>query len=109
MSARHIPRRSGSFGTDRDLGARQVVPPAEVPIRRRRPTPRGPELCGAPHPDLDLTCTGESHIEEAATGAVLSSLMGLPAEPVKVIHRGKHRARPLAGVLIRWTDAEVPA
>ncbi len=101
--SKHIPRRSGS-------GPRPVLVPREPkPPRRQFGPARGPEVCGAQHPDLDLTCTGETHIEEAATGALLSHFMGIPPEAVKIQHRGKHRARPLAGVVIRWDDDEVPA
>ena len=98
----HIPRRSG-------VGARQVLPPATPKRRRIRYSSGGPELCGAKHPDSDLTCDGRVHYQEAAAGAIISSLMGLPSERAKVDHAGKHRARPLVGVVIRWDDSEVPA
>ncbi|HWJ10969.1 MAG TPA: hypothetical protein VNS46_16430 [Nocardioides sp.] len=105
MSNTHVPRRSGSVGTERDLGARQVLPPATPKRRRGRGQERGPELCGIAHPDLDLTCAAEVHYEEAAAGAILSRLMG-KTEQVRIDHRGKHRARPLRGVVIRWDDDE---
>lgn len=108
MSNTHVPRRSGATGTERDLGPRQVLRPAQPKRARRARGPRrGPELCGIPHPDLDLTCTAEVHVEEAAVGTILDRLMGRATEPVRIDHQGKHRARPLRGVVIRWSDDEV--
>lgn len=103
MSNTHVPRRSGATGTQRDLGPRQVLPPAQPKQRRLRLPRTGPELCGVPHPVVPgLTCTAEVHYEEAPTGGILSRLMGKTSERVRVDHRGKHRARPLVGVVIRW-------
>lgn len=96
---KHTPRRSG-------VGARQVLPPRPPKQKRLRFRGGGPELCGAQHPDSGLTCTAVTHYQEAATGAVLSGLMGLPTEPVKVDHRGKHRARILDGIVVRWEDGQ---
>ena len=76
---RHIPRRTG-------VGARQVIAPKVEKAKRSRVRPGPPMICGEPHPDLDIVC-GASSIDQR----------GFP-----IHHRGKHRARPLAGVTYRW-------
>lgn len=73
------------------------------------PRRSGQERCGAQHPHTDMTCTGRVRYEDVETGSVVASLMGLPAEPKRIIHRGKHRARILTGIVVRWDDNEASA
>lgn len=57
--------------------------------RRRRIRPVAEPVCGAVHPDApNLACGG-------------GFTKGTDGKPVP--HRGDHRARPLVGVVVRWS------
>ncbi|KRB73050.1 hypothetical protein ASE01_19945 [Nocardioides sp. Root190] len=57
MSHTHIPRRSGSVGTLRDLGARQVLAPAKSTVKRRQ---RGSLLPSYVNDDKDRSLPGKA-------------------------------------------------
>lgn len=81
------------------------LPPAKPKVKRRRPRRTGPEPCGALHPDRPGVvddATGEQLVDAVyCTGRVRYDL-DEKGRSVRIEHRGKHRARLLKGVVVRW-------
>ena len=98
--SKHIPRRSG-------VGARMVLPPAEPKMRLRRYAGAAPATCGALNPErpgIVDDATGEQLTDPVYCTA--SAALNLVTGDV-IVHRGKHRARLLDGIVVRWDG--VPA